>query len=67
MGVGLSLNKSLSWLRPKGLCDSGVDTFRMVKFSEVEMSSSNQGQDQSQERESRIWQIVCLCLLGDFN
>lgn len=57
MGVGLSLNKSLSWLRPKGLCDSGVDTFRMVKFSEMEMSSKNLPATKPKtraKRESRI-------------
>lgn len=41
MGVRMRLNKSLSWLRPKGICDSGVDIFRKVKFSETEMSSRN--------------------------
>lgn len=57
MGVGLSLNKSLSWLRPKGLCDSGVDTLRMVKFSEMEMSSRNLPATRARtraKRESRI-------------
>lgn len=57
MGVGLSLNESLSWLSPRGLCDSGVDTFRMVTFSEMEMSSRNlpaSGGRTRAKRESRI-------------
>lgn len=57
MGVGLSLNKSLSWLRPRGRCGSGVDTFRMVKLSEMEMSSRNlpaNGARTRAKRESRI-------------
>lgn len=57
MGVGLSLNKSLSWLRPRDLCDSGVDTFRMVTFSEMEMSSRNLPASVARtraKRESRI-------------
>lgn len=57
MGVGLSLNESLSWLSPRGLCDSGVDTFRMVTFSEMEMSSRNLPASRARtraKRESRI-------------
>lgn len=57
MGVGLSLNKSLSGLRPRGQCGSGVDTFRMVKLSEMEMSSRNlpaNGARTRAKRESRI-------------
>ena len=55
--MGLSLNKSLSWLRPRDLCDSGVDTFRMVTFSEMEMSSRNLPASVARtraKRESRI-------------
>lgn len=56
MSMGLVLNKSPSGPRPKGICDSGVDIFRKVKFQE---SANNRGQDQSQAREQNL---TGLCL-----